>query len=382
MIVGIDASNIRAGGGVTHLCELLLAFDNEELGIKKVVVWSNSSTQSKLVKKKWIEFRNPPQLNSNGLTRFLWQTFSLVKAARVEECDVLFCPGGTYLGKFRPFVTMSQNLLPFEYRELRRYWGTLRYPKFLILRLTQSITFKQANGIIFLTQYAQQRVTSVTGRLWGSKKIVPHGIGDQFGKEFRPTQDISNYSNASPLRLIYVSIIDSYKHQWNVAVAVSNLRRQGLPVVLDLVGPAYPPALTKYSKIVSKLDNTDQWLTHHGNVAYEDIATFYQNADIGIFASSCENLPIILLEKMKAGLPIACSNRGPMPEVLKENGVYFDPECIEEIQSALEQLIRDAGDRNHRAKANLAETQHYSWDRCAAETFSFIANVANEYKRG
>ena len=40
----------------------------------------------------------------------------------------------------------------------------------------------------------------------------------------------------------YTSIVDVYKHQWNVAEAVLRLRREGMPVTLDLVGPAYPPA--------------------------------------------------------------------------------------------------------------------------------------------
>ena len=47
---------------------------------------------------------------------------------------------------------------------------------------------------------------------------------------------------------------------------------------------------------------------------------------MGIFASSCESSSCVLIENMASGLPIACSNRGPMPEVLKDGGVYFDPE--------------------------------------------------------
>ena len=35
-----------------------------------------------------------------------------------------------------------------------------------------------------------------------------------------------------------------------------------------------------------------------------------------------ENLPIILLEAMAVGLP--ADHRGPMPEVLKDAGVYFN----------------------------------------------------------
>ena len=36
-------------------------------------------------------------------------------------CDLLFAPGGSAPHPFAPTVTMSQNMLPFELRELLRY---------------------------------------------------------------------------------------------------------------------------------------------------------------------------------------------------------------------------------------------------------------------
>ena len=66
-------------------------------------------------------------------------------------------------------------------------------------------------------------------------------------------------------------------------------------------------------------------------IPYHELHSEYKDADLGVFASSCENLPIILIEKMASGLPIACSNKGPMPEVLGSAGVYFDPENSYEI---------------------------------------------------
>ena len=44
MILGIDASNIRAGGGVTHLQNLLQFAGPEKEGIQKVIVWGGKNT--------------------------------------------------------------------------------------------------------------------------------------------------------------------------------------------------------------------------------------------------------------------------------------------------------------------------------------------------
>jgi glycosyltransferase involved in cell wall biosynthesis len=83
---------------------------------------------------------------------------------------------------------------------------------------------------------------------------------------------------------------------------------------------------------------------------------------------------------MAAGLPIACSSRGPMPEVLKDGGVYFDPENVESICSAIELLILDKNKRNQvSAKAKQLSSQ-YSWARCSHETFSFLRQVWDQVK--
>ena len=41
--------------------------------------------------------------------------------AQVVDCDVLFVPGGASGGDFRPTVAFSQNLQPFDSRELLRF---------------------------------------------------------------------------------------------------------------------------------------------------------------------------------------------------------------------------------------------------------------------
>ena len=92
-------------------------------------------------------------------------------------------------------------------------------------------------------------------------------------------------------------------------------------------------------------------------------------------------MPNILLETMAAGLPIACSNRGPMPEVLGDSGLYFDPEQPMEIFNALETLINNPQLRLEKANASFVEVQKYSWSSCANETFSFLDDVVIKYEK-
>jgi glycosyltransferase involved in cell wall biosynthesis len=270
---------------------------------------------------------------------------------------------------------MSQNLLPFEWRELRRYGISLFTLKLLVLRLTQTRSLQSADGVIFLTSYAKDRVEHVTGALAHSV-IIRHGLNSRFFRPPKTQQSINAYTFDRPYRVIYVSIITQYKHQWHVVEAVATLRSKGFPVALDLVGPAYSPALEKLNATIKLYDPHDEWVRHHGDVPYSELHDLYAQADLGLFASSCENMPNILLETMAAGLPVACSDQGPMPEILGDTGVYFDPERPGDIARALRELIDSPALRAQKAKASYSASLAFDWKCCADETFSFLARIA------
>lgn len=372
--LGLDASNLRRGGGVTHLVELLRAAEPAIHGFSQITVWAGRETLRRVPDRPWLVKSHQPQLDGSLYHRSLWQRFQLSRIARKVNCDIVFVPGGVFTGDFRPIVTMSQNLLPFEWIELRRFGISLMAAKMVMLRLAQTRTFRRSDGLIFLTKYARDVVMRTIKSTTGGNRIIPHGIDDRF-RLVRSAQ-FTQYESDRPIRVLYVSIIDVYKHQTEVVEAIAALRASGLSVELELVGPAYPPALKRLERRLSCLDPELTFVKYTGAVAYEDLPHRYSEADILVFASSCENLPIILLEGMRSGLPIACSNRGPMPEVLGDAGMYFDPEKPREIASALRFLIGSAECRSRLSAAALERSGAYSWARCADETFTYLAEVA------
>lgn len=377
MILGIDATNLRQGGGRTHLIELLRAATPSAQGIRKVVVWGSRETLAALDDQSWLEKINPPELDGSFLSRTLWQRFSLSQAARSTGCSLLFIPGGSYAAGFHPVVTMCRNMLPFEWLELWRYGWSISTIRLLLLRLMQSRTLQRADGVIFLTRYAQRQVLKVTGALKRDQVIIPHGLNSRFSMKPRPQRSIDSYCIDKPYRILYVSIVNQYKHQWHVVEAVAQLRRQTQwPLALELVGPAYPPALKRLNACLRRYDPGNTWARYHGAVPYADLHQFYAQADLGVFASSCENMPNILLETMAAGLPVACARRGPMPEILQDFGVYFNPEESGDIANALKQLISSPEARTEMATASYTVSKDYTWERCATETFEFLAKIA------
>jgi glycosyltransferase involved in cell wall biosynthesis len=378
LTIGIDAINLRRGGGITHLREMLSAAIPEKLGLARIFVWGAQAELEYLPDQSWLIKVSVPAAGRGLLSRTIWQCLMLSRAARKVGCDVLFVPGGSYAGDFTPVVTMSRNMLPFEWRELRRYGCSFFTLKLGMLRWVQSRTYRRADGLIFLTRYAEEKVTKVVGNIDATTAIIPHGLSERFRLPPKVQRDIHAYNYNQPYRILYVSIVDHYKHQWNLVKAVSSLRREGFPLFLELVGPANKAALMRLENTLLQEGASEEWVRYSGAVAFDQLHKSYANADLGVFASSCENMPNILLETMASGLPIACSNRGPMPEILQGAGVYFDPEEPADIIRALREIICSAKTREDLSHASYDSSQQYSWSQCADMTLQFLIQIARK----
>ncbi|HZH72607.1 MAG TPA: hypothetical protein VFD91_08960 [Mariniphaga sp.] len=136
MNIGIDATNISRGGGITHLVELLKVADPDVHNFSHIYIWSSSSTLETINDKPWITKIHSTLLDKSLPFRVFYQNHLLSDEARKLNCSILFVPGGTFLGDFRPFVVMCQNMLPFETKEMKRYGLSLTFLKFILLRAT------------------------------------------------------------------------------------------------------------------------------------------------------------------------------------------------------------------------------------------------------
>ncbi|HXH73896.1 MAG TPA: glycosyltransferase family 1 protein [Bacteriovoracaceae bacterium] len=375
MILGIDASNLRSGGAITHLSELLREADPSNYGFTKIILWGEASMLSKIEDRPWLVKVHEPLLDKSLPHRLFWQKFKVSKLARNANCNMIFIPSGIILGDFKPVVTMSHNLLPFQWGEIKRYGPSWQMLRNVLLNLIQSFSFKKADGMIFLSNFAQKTIMNRIKKLTGSVTIIPHGVHKVFS--FPPGQvlPIKDYSNENPFRIIYISTIDMYKHQWNVAEAIAGLRSLGYPIELELIGSAYPKALAKLEEVTGRVDPQRTFIKYLGSIDHSKLPEHYAKSHLCLFASSCENMPNILLEGMSSGLSIACSDRGPMKEVLGDAGLYFDPTNPRNIADCVRTLIDSPELRAKNASASFNRVQSYSWKTCAQDTFKFFQKV-------
>jgi glycosyltransferase involved in cell wall biosynthesis len=378
VVVAIDASRNRSGGAITHLLGILGAADPRDFGIRQVHVWSYSELLELLPDTPWLVKHNPPVLKRSMFHQIWWQRYSLPREIEANFCNVLLTTDAGSVARFTPSIVMSRDMLSFEGKEM------LRYPLFSFARLRlwllkfmQIQSLRKGDGALFLTQYAADVIQSYTGKL-DMVRVIPHGIGDNFRRQ---NIFVDWNTGDRTIRCTYVSNADLYKHQWYVVEAMGMLRSAGFDVCLNLVGAGTGPAADRVLAAVKNIDPEHSFVNILPAQKHDDIPKLLFESDIFIFASSCENMPNTLIEAMASGLPIACSNRGPMPEVLQEGGIYFNPEDPGSIFEAVKKIIENKSLRTNISETSLRRSRLFSWERCARETWQYLVDVQSSYGR-
>lgn len=377
LIVGIDASRNRSGGAKAHIIGLLSESCPEDYGITEIHVWSFSSLLDSLPDRPWLVKHNPIALEKSIAKQLFWQATELSAEAKKFNCDILFTTDASTLCLFKPMVVLSQDMLSYEAGVMASFGINLARLRLLAILFIQNAAFRRANGVIFLTKYSAKVIQQSCGSL-RNISFIPHGIGDAFKSANK--SGYVKFSAGRPIRCIYVSPVWEFKHQWVVVRAVELLRRRGIDVVLELVGGGNEVSISKLDNQLQKSDPSGKFVSRIGEVKQSELPNYLGNADIFVFASSCENLPITLLEAMAIGMPIASSDRGPMPEVLKNGGIYFDPEDEFSIADAIEKIIHDTPLRLRVSEKAKELSEDYSWKRCAEETLRFISETCKSTK--
>lgn len=360
MIIGIDASNIRIGGGKKQLEEFVNNTIKNNKHISFILV-SNKTINSSFKNNTAVKCITNKLLNSNSFFSLISQLLMSKYYFKKNKCRLVFVPGGIFVSSFRPFFTMSQNMLPFDSKEIKNFSFHKRI-KFRLIKILQLISFKNSNGVIFLTEYAR-RVVKKSIKKKINSIVIPHGI-DQ--------NEFNTYNNQNlNFNILYVSDFLPYKHNLNVFRAIVELISEGLDINLTLIGkkdkyqyPIMKEELLKNPNLTNKINIV-------GQVKPKQIAKYYHKASLFLFASSCENLPFIILEALSYGLPIITTNKSPMKDLVYGDQIFFDSYNKDDIK----EIIRQNFDREKLKQLsinNFRLSKKYTWKNNINKTLNFF----------
>lgn len=374
MRVLVDGGNSGSGGYVHYLAGILGsgALDNVE-----VLLICSPGLAAKLGPlDPQVTLMVEDQLDSpHRWTRLAWWRRTWPHVVADYRPDVILHPTGLLRGRSGdvPRVAIHHVMAPFMPASYRLYGPSRVSAELLFWRIRLLHSFRRADGVIFHAEYTRRKISRLATGITRTT-LVPNAVP----AAFRASEVKDRAVLSSPIRLLCVSTLYLFKHQSHVVDAVSRLRRElGLEVHLDLVGGGEPRARAKLERSIAENDAA-AWTTVR-EVPAVSMPEVYGAADLFVFPSADETWPITLLEAMANGLPIACSDRMAMPEMLRDGGVYFDPENPASVADALRPLLTD-GELRQRCGALAREyAAAYTWERSAVGVGEFLQLVSEEH---
>jgi len=372
MRIGINAVNQPQGGSLANLRQLFAEWGRGGLlGADEIIVFASAAAASRL------RDSFPPNAlvidvsaADKGLAGRLWaEQVALPRLLRRHAVDVLFCPGNTMpLRTAVPCVTTFQNAAPFC--EVRNAGWALRF-RWLVLGALMRQSAQRSRKVIFLSRFFLDLFVSRFG-FDPRRGVLIYRSG--FLPE-RSTDDEPRHQE-----ILSISHFYPYKNLIELAEGfVAARRKRSASWILLLAGGEFVGDYgNRLRARLRSLGAGDDEVRILGNITAREITDMLRRCGIFAFSSVCENCPTALVEALRAGAPIACSNAGVMPEIAGDAAEYFDSYSPTDIERALGILMDQPERRASLSKAASARgTQFPDAAHAAAKTLEVIRSAAD-----
>jgi glycosyltransferase involved in cell wall biosynthesis len=179
----------------------------------------------------------------------------------------------------------------------------------------------------------------VRGVVDGAPFILPNGIPD--GDSPLPRVD-SNSSD--PVRLFYISHLMTAKGILDFVEMLGRLSLAGIPFSADIAGGNGDVTREALQRRIDGMGLAHQVRVHgevRGNTKHE----MFAGADLFVFPSRFqESFGLVLLEAMRAGIPVVASSVGGVPEIVEDGvtGRLYPSGNIEALTQCVQDLMLNA----------------------------------------
>jgi alpha-1,3-rhamnosyl/mannosyltransferase len=165
--------------------------------------------------------------------------------------------------------------------------------------------------------------------------------------------------------LLYFGINKPHKNLLRLVEAYARLRHAPPLVLAGRADPRYPQARHR----AAAFGMADR-VVFVGDVASVDVPALYSGATLFIFPSLYEGFGLPPLEAMACGVPVLCSDRSSLPEVVGDAALTFDPTDIESIADAMQRGLADGDLRASLRERGRVQAARFSWERTAQATLA------------
>lgn len=244
----------------------------------------------------------------------------------------------------------------------------------------------QCDRVLTVSGAAKKEINQYTGVPLGLIDVTSEAPGPLFTQKDDPEPGRlfrQKYAIPPDAQLIvYVGGMAPHKnlHRFMDGLSLSlhqaDLDDAHLLLVGDLAGAGFH---TNYDSLRHRLDGDETLkgqVHFSGFVTDEQLVDIYNDAVAVTVPSLSEGFGLPAIEAMACGTPILASDRGSLPEVVGDAGLYFDPYDAGDIGRAITILCRDEPLRQQLGRTAKARAATFTWPNAARQTLGFLESMA------
>jgi Glycosyltransferase len=349
----------------------------EEIGMERICVTNVtiSPKSSNVLLKKII--RKAAKILNLNIASLRRRRLPLLKSKGV---DVLFCPMSAVNYKEPGISTVSLIYdLQHEY-----------YPEFFAVdelehrkRFYAGIS-ELADYITCISGFTRQTFIEKLNFPSEKTEVIHISIQDRLKPDDMLTNEIlSKYSLDKTLYAYYPANFWRHKNHRMLLVAFSMFIRKYSDVEVKLVFTGSLLGQEGMFNDLLKQMGLEDRVYHLGYVEENEVAALMAGAHFLIFPSLFEGFGIPVVEAMKMGTPVLCSNNTSLPEVGGRAAQYFDPRRPEEMSDLMYRIITDIQLRQSSIQLGYEQIKKFNNDTMVNQYYQLLNRAArNKSSKG
>jgi len=231
------------------------------------------------------------------------------------------CAMAAVLSGFPNILTLHGNMRAISRRP--EYRKNLYYQ---LAAFLETFCLKRTNGVVAISSYTEQLVTGLASKTW----LLPNAVDTRFF-------DIKSTPPPVP-RLLFVGSIIEGKNPLGLIKACSPFLKANR-CTLALAGQFDPAG--EYGMAFQREAHGLLNIDYLGFLGRDKLAAEFAKSSAIVLPTFEDNCPMVVLEAMAAGLPVAASRVGGVPDLVDHQitGLLFDPGNLEDMRECIELLI-------------------------------------------
>ncbi len=195
---------------------------------------------------------------------------------------------------------------------------------------------------------------------------IPNGVNDYWFRD-----QINKRVMHEEISLIFVGEICKRKNVTTIISVVSELRKQGLPVKLNIVGSGNEEQ--KCRDMANELGVSDNVFFHGWQNSKKDIRKFYDKSDIFVMPSLRETFGTVYIEALSQGLPVIYTRDQGIDGYFKQGRIGYacNPTDTSEIASAIKKIV---GNYDSISSQCIEASKSFQW-KVVSDRYNNVINI-------